>query len=642
MVRVGRWVARRGHRMSHCAAVNRELIPGFDLYGELEVSRSASGEVIEAAYRALVKNHHPDVALPEDRERITRLNLAREWLTEPSRRRRYDAAFPPGSNWAGTGSTTGRSSAASRPGGTARPMHGRPPEEAWAPPPPQAGPGGFGVNSPEIRQFLADLRALDAPRAVQMISGKSVAEVGRYANARQAALIASRMGRHDEWAFAREAASVIAKGKLGDTRLSEEIAAMVADIAGAIVVRDLITPAQFELLLLPWMWRPTPRGGAAAARGGSTKGASASKRSIPRPSMPRPSMPNVSMPRLPSVSRPSLPKAGMRSSDLPNSGLPGSGSTPDLARVRGGRPSALRRATSPILVGIVAIAFVGGAVLLLNRPPGSIIAVGGETALPTPPDTTAVPTPADIPTAPPTAAPSVAPTPVGSIDPAQLPALRNGVAATIRNLTEAAALGNIVAAQELLGASAPELQASGLRNALFPEVTPSQILVARTGNGFLATVGADRLTSTDGTTWTFDYGDRPLAFYGRSAERDVYWIEPDGRHDLFLRVGSATISKTGIRVRMAWTYHPERPEDRYYRDATIVVSSLRFGSRAVPLTEKPTATIDPAVRTVTLTVLGTFEIPRQILVQVTISPRLGAGGGTTVRTISTVFELREG
>jgi len=46
--------------------VTRDSIPRDDLYGELEVSRQASVAAIEAAYRRLVKQHHPDVARSDD------------------------------------------------------------------------------------------------------------------------------------------------------------------------------------------------------------------------------------------------------------------------------------------------------------------------------------------------------------------------------------------------------------------------------------------------------------------------------------------------------------------------------------------------------------------------------------------------
>jgi hypothetical protein len=67
-----------------------EPIPPFDLYRELEVDASATTATIDAAWRSLAKRHHPDVAAGPDPDRITRLNLAHEWLVDDERRRRYD------------------------------------------------------------------------------------------------------------------------------------------------------------------------------------------------------------------------------------------------------------------------------------------------------------------------------------------------------------------------------------------------------------------------------------------------------------------------------------------------------------------------------------------------------------------------
>jgi S-DNA-T family DNA segregation ATPase FtsK/SpoIIIE len=71
-----------------------EQLPDFDLYRELEVHEAASVETIEAAWRSLAKRNHPDTA--PDRAaaavRMARLNVARDWLTAPELRARYDAA----------------------------------------------------------------------------------------------------------------------------------------------------------------------------------------------------------------------------------------------------------------------------------------------------------------------------------------------------------------------------------------------------------------------------------------------------------------------------------------------------------------------------------------------------------------------
>ena len=57
-------------------------------YSVLGVERDASAEAIKAAYRALVKRHHPDAG--GDAQRILALNAAWEVLGDRERRRRYD------------------------------------------------------------------------------------------------------------------------------------------------------------------------------------------------------------------------------------------------------------------------------------------------------------------------------------------------------------------------------------------------------------------------------------------------------------------------------------------------------------------------------------------------------------------------
>ena len=277
--------------------MTRGSIPQFDLYQELEVSRQATPSVIEAAYRALVKRYHPDVATPDDLERITRLNVARDWLLDPSRRARYD----------------GRSTVEAASGHTTEP----PPrtttrrERRSAQPEPTrpARPSSvtsFGVNSREVRQFLAELRELDGARAAAFLRARAAADTTAHSEARNAVLSTSRIARSTEWAFARDAASVIAKGKLADAATASVVASTVADIAGAIVVRDLILPSQFITLLEPWtksaqaVSHDTSRGG---DRAGAGADAPRSTGSIRRPnvSVPRPSItvarPSIELPR---------------------------------------------------------------------------------------------------------------------------------------------------------------------------------------------------------------------------------------------------------------------------------------------------------------------------------------------------------
>jgi hypothetical protein len=69
------------------------LVPEDDLYARLEVSDEASPEAIELAWRALLKQHHPDVAGDgaASLERAKRINVAHDWLSDPELRARYDA-----------------------------------------------------------------------------------------------------------------------------------------------------------------------------------------------------------------------------------------------------------------------------------------------------------------------------------------------------------------------------------------------------------------------------------------------------------------------------------------------------------------------------------------------------------------------
>lgn len=67
--------------------------PESDLYAVLGVAPVADRAEIKAAYRALVKRHHPDAG--GDDERILALNAAWEVLGDAEQRRRYDAARRP-------------------------------------------------------------------------------------------------------------------------------------------------------------------------------------------------------------------------------------------------------------------------------------------------------------------------------------------------------------------------------------------------------------------------------------------------------------------------------------------------------------------------------------------------------------------
>ncbi len=68
----------------------RPTLPADDLYARLEISVDANPEVIEVAWRLLLRQHHPDVAGPSGLERSKRINVAHDWLSDPELRARYD------------------------------------------------------------------------------------------------------------------------------------------------------------------------------------------------------------------------------------------------------------------------------------------------------------------------------------------------------------------------------------------------------------------------------------------------------------------------------------------------------------------------------------------------------------------------
>jgi len=87
-----------------------------DYYKILGVEKGASDKEIKAAYRRLARKHHPDLNRndPKSELRFKELNEANEVLSDPEKRRRYDAL---GSNWQAFGSGFG---AGSRPAGQGR------------------------------------------------------------------------------------------------------------------------------------------------------------------------------------------------------------------------------------------------------------------------------------------------------------------------------------------------------------------------------------------------------------------------------------------------------------------------------------------------------------------------------------------
>ena len=99
----------------------------FDPYKELEVDPAASRETIDAAWKALLKRHHPDRAQEPDGALVKakRLNQAHDLLTDPARRAAYDlermgqghtAGPPPAPSATGPGATRPRPYQSAAPG----------------------------------------------------------------------------------------------------------------------------------------------------------------------------------------------------------------------------------------------------------------------------------------------------------------------------------------------------------------------------------------------------------------------------------------------------------------------------------------------------------------------------------------------
>jgi curved DNA-binding protein CbpA len=86
-----------------------ESIPDFDLYAALGVTPGADAEAIRSAHREAVRHAHPDVMSggTADDDEAKRLNVARDWLTDPGRRARYDESRGLGTWATSEGATPG-------------------------------------------------------------------------------------------------------------------------------------------------------------------------------------------------------------------------------------------------------------------------------------------------------------------------------------------------------------------------------------------------------------------------------------------------------------------------------------------------------------------------------------------------------
>jgi hypothetical protein len=310
----------------------------------------------------------------------------------------------------------------------------------------------------------------------------------------------------------------------------------------------------------------------------------------------------------------------------------------DLERPASAQVIPKRRSSRRLLLGVAGIAALIAVVALIALAlsmPAAPVAVASPTAPPATPTAPATPNP----TAEPTVAPPTEPPPTEAGPP--LEQQQQSAWDVIQRLTAAAADGDVDTAQTLLGDSAPGLRASGLKRATFPSIEATNISIQREGELYVAQAESDRLTSPDGLTWTFDYGDRPLAAYAMPEgipPYDLYWIESDGKHHLYLRVAVATVSTKGVTVEFAWDYSASRPDDAtYFRRASLLISSVTLDD--TPVTVDAASMPMRGVTTLISTVgfAGVEAVPDLLTIGVSVSNPRTADGAP--RAVEVVFRL---
>jgi hypothetical protein len=132
--------------------------PGFDPYELLGVGLDADAIVIQLAYRARIREAHPDIAGPAGLERAKRLNVARDWLLDPDLRaqlrRPWESQHGPGTAPRGRAPRTSARAprARRRPGTAAGAAHAAPGLDPFA--------VDFGPRTEELHAFFGAITTL--------------------------------------------------------------------------------------------------------------------------------------------------------------------------------------------------------------------------------------------------------------------------------------------------------------------------------------------------------------------------------------------------------------------------------------------------------------------------------------------------
>ena len=233
-------------------------IPVDDLYARLGVDPGAGTAEIEASWRELMKLHHPDVAGPLSTELAQRINVARDWLSDPLRRSRYDASPRGRAARSSVGARRARHSG----GSTARPDRraaagparrsttaspGPPPARAAARPLPRFDPwtADLGPRTEHVRAFLHELAALDPRLVARLAIGRVVTLV----DAIPAFLPPERRGALDR------VEAAVATILPAATRRDPVVLSAILGHAFALAIGDLVAPDELVAHLLSDPWR---------------------------------------------------------------------------------------------------------------------------------------------------------------------------------------------------------------------------------------------------------------------------------------------------------------------------------------------------------------------------------------------------